>query len=131
MPQSAESELSSGPKLWNESDEEEVIEGSIAPTEASSAICTARVFTLFILLWQSMFRIGNVAVSVLLCFLSLFFHYLSVMTQVDSIESISKLLPNTLNKAHKIVMFNRNDFHQYVCCPKCFRFTLLMIAWSV
>lgn len=93
------------------------MEDNTTNTAGSSTFSTVQVFTLFLLSWQSMFRIANIAVSVLLRFFS---HYLSVVTQLESIRSISKLFPNALDKAQKIARLNRNDFRQYVCCSKCF-----------
>ena len=60
-------------------------------------------------------------------FVSLFSRYLSIYTQVHSMKSISKLLPDNLNKAQKIARMSRNDFHKY---PSVLQFIKWMNAWS-
>ena len=80
LPQISESETSSGPELWSESDDEEGDDGAV-DAGASPALKTVKVFAMFVLLWQSMFRVANVAVSMLFRFLSLFLNYISGPSQ--------------------------------------------------
>lgn len=71
-------------------------------------------------LWQSVFKVSNVAVTVLLRFLSLFLHYLANITELKSMEVLANVFPDTLPKAQRVAKLNRDDFKKYVCCPKCF-----------
>lgn len=109
----------SGPELWSDSDnqdESDLHEPEVKSTEASSVL----VFSLFLILWQSVFKVSNIAVTVLLRFLSLFFHHLANITQLESFKMLTDTFPDTLLKAQRVARLNRDDFIKYVCCPKCF-----------
>ena len=82
------------------------------------AIPFVRIFVLFILTWQSVFRIANVSTSVLFRFLYLFLNHITAATS-DYIKEALQLLPDTFAKAQKFVHLDQDDFDQYVCCPKC------------
>lgn len=75
---------------------------------------------LFILSWQSFYRIADVAVSGLFQFISLMLRYLATVTQSEHLQHVAQLVPDSTLKAQKLVQINRDDFKQYVCCPKCF-----------
>lgn len=115
---SSQSDASSGPELWSES-EDETVDNELHQ-EQPTELQTVQVFTFFILLWQATFRVANIAVTVLLRFFSHFIFHLSNITKLESMKHMSQLLPDTLAKAHNITRLNRDDFCQYACCPKCF-----------
>lgn len=89
------------------------------PTENQDAFITVHVLAHFILLWQSVFRVANVAISFLLQFFSLFVYHLSVVTQLKYIRALAEAFPNTIIKARRIIGMNCDKFQNYVCCPKC------------
>ena len=78
-----------------------------------------RVFALFIVLWQSVFKVSNVAVTALFRFFSVFLFQLAFISNLEVLQSFSGHFPNTLLKVQKLAKLNRNDFKQLVCCPKC------------
>ena len=71
------------------------------------------------MLWQSIFKVSNAAVTVLLQFFSIFICQLAFITDLERLKSLSDIFPNTLLKAQTIAKLNRNDFKQFVCCQKC------------
>ena len=81
---------------------------------------TVKELTLFILAWQSMFRIANAAIAILLKFVSLVLLHLATVVKSEYIASIAKLFPTSFEKARKLVSFSQDPFQQLVCCPKCF-----------
>ena len=88
--------------------------------EQNPVSAIVKVITLFVLTWQSFYRISNVAVSSLFRFLSLMLLYLATATQSEHLKHVAQLVPNGTVKAQQLVQINRDDFKQYVCCPKCF-----------
>ena len=116
--QAVVSDTSSGSEFWNDSDLED--DNSVMLDEDDvSASATVKVIMLFVLSWQSMFRIANVATSSLFHFLSLLLHYLATLTQSQLLRHVAELIPVDTVKAQQIVNVNRDDFRQYVCCQKC------------
>ena len=109
----------SGPELWSDTDDQE--DSDLGEHEENQReISSVRVFSLFVVLWQSVFKVSNVAVTVLLRFLSLFLHYLANITELESLKVLTDIFPNTLLKAQRVARVNRDDFKKYVCCQKCF-----------
>ena len=78
-----------------------------------------KVIVLFILTWQSLFRIANAAISSLFHFLSLLLSYLATVAHSEHLNQVAKLIPDSTIKAQRFLKMNRDDFKQYVCCPKC------------
>lgn len=114
--QMSESDISE-PEWWNDSDIDD--ETSIVHTEVNDASNMVTVLVLFILTWQTVFRIANMAVDTLFRFISLFFHYLAKVTGSDYVQMAATAMPVTFFSAQKLVGLNRDDFMKYVCCPKC------------
>ena len=112
----SETSISSGPELWNDSEDEE--DCNMVTVDATFHNIV-KVFSIFIILWQSIVRVANVAVSVLLNFLFLFLQHISRLCKNDNMAHFLSIFPNNLKKAKEIANFNHDDFLQYVCCPKC------------
>ena len=70
----------------------------------------------FVLLWQSVFKIANVATELLLKFLQIFLMKAPFITDG---KKVAKFFPTTLLKGHKLLSLNRDDFEKLVSCPKC------------
>ena len=92
-------------------DETEDIPSENAESQHSSLI---KMMVMFILLWQSIFKIANVAVEVLLKFMKMIIPFL-----MDDDADDKKGFPNTLLQAHKLLQLDRDDFQTLVVCPKC------------
>ena len=56
-----------------------------------------RVFALFIVLWQSVFKVSNVAVTALLRFFSAFLCQLAFISNSEVLKSFSGHFPNNNN----------------------------------
>ena len=70
----------------------------------------------FVLLWQSIFKIANVAVDLLLKFLWL----ICLEGPFISKEQIApECFPVSLSKAQKMLRINGDDFEKLVSCWKC------------
>ena len=77
------------------------------------------VFLLFIFLWQSLFRISDRAISLLLSFLAKFFLLASTCLHLDLLNGLSRAFPYTLYRAKKILGRLHENFTRYVSCPLC------------
>ena len=77
-----------------------------------------RLYTFFLFMFQTLFRVSDTAMNILLKFLSMFF--LSVGRRVSSLPAnFTSALPDSLYSARKISSSNRDQFNRYVCCPTC------------
>ena len=70
-------------------------------------IVLVKVIVGFLLLWQSVFKVANVAVETLLKFLCVIFKQTPLATVTDDI-------PNSLFKAHRLLSLNRDNFQKVV-----------------
>ena len=68
---------------------------------------------MLILLWQSIFKIANTSVEVLLKFIKILLPFFT-----DS-DHTKNSFPNSLLQAHRLLQLNRDDFQSLVVCPKC------------
>ena len=88
--QSSDADSMSGPELWSDSDDQE--DNDLGEHEANQReVSSVRVFSLFVVLWQSVFKVSNVAVTVLLQFLSLFLCYLAKITDQESMKVLTDI----------------------------------------
>lgn len=77
------------------------------------------VFLLFLFLWQSLFRISDNAVSLVLSFMAKFFLLIGTCLQLNSLNELGRIFPNTLYRAKKILGRIQERFKKYVSCPAC------------
>ena len=110
--------------MWNDSDLDEDEDcnhpvASLSKQWSSAVISAVRVFTVFVLTWQSIFRIANVAAGILFQFFSCILNHLAAVTESDYLRA-TNVFPNTLIKAQCLIQLKNDGFRQYVCCPKCF-----------
>ena len=71
---------------------------------------------MFLFLWQSVFDVG---VTVLLKFLSLFFHTLSKVFNLPILRDFAAKLPTSVVAGKKILGTNCDKFEKFVCCTSC------------
>lgn len=74
---------------------------------------------IFILSWQSIFRIPDVAVGVLFKFISILLDRLADVLKLDSMRQISTIFPGTLDKARKMHFINKEGFENMIACQQC------------
>ena len=82
------------------------------------------VFLLFLFLWQSLFRISDNAVSLVLSFMAKFFLLIGTCLQLNSLNDLGRIFPNTLYRAKKILGRIQERFKKYVSCPACHKLYL-------
>ena len=74
---------------------------------------------MFLLSWQSIFKIPDVAISTLFKFLKMMFSSLAEILKSENLMEISKNFPDTLSKALKVNYISRENFQKYVTCQQC------------
>ena len=74
---------------------------------------------MFLFLWQSVFKLSDVGVTVLLKFLSLFFHTLSKVFNLPILRDFAAKLPTSVVAGKKILGTNCDKFEKFVCCTSC------------
>lgn len=108
--------------MWESTDEEDYIDNithnSSAPLN-SSATKLITLLSIFLLVWQSVFRVANVSMGLLFKFLSLFLLKLSETTGSQTIQYIYDRFPDTLLKAQAMQSVDRDSFLKLIVCPKC------------
>ena len=102
-------------EFWiTSSDEDEVSVKECSTTEPIWQI----VF--FLMLWQSLYRVSNTALNVLLKALAVFVRVIGTSFSGNKVESLSSNMPRDTKAAHKLLFHTgEDDFINYVVCPKC------------
>lgn len=105
-----------GPELWPEEFADLELDSSIN-SENSSYSPLVQLYTFFLFMFQTLFRLSDTALNILMKFLVMFFTTLS--KQFNAIpQSFISILPGSLHSARQ-VQNSRNKFRKYVCCPSC------------
>lgn len=76
----------------------------------------------FLLMWQSLFRVSNAALSVLLKFLALFVRLFgnAFVPHSEQLHELTASIPRDVSGARRFLWkTNEDDFITYVVCPKC------------
>lgn len=76
-----------------------------------------RIYLFFFFMFQSIFRLSDHALDVLVKFFSIFFKSLAKISSLP--ESFVQSLPCSIHAARKISGKERNQFERYVACPEC------------
>ena len=105
------------PEWWEDAPELDV-EAAEPADEADKYTPLVRLYALFLLMFQSLFRLSDTALSVLLKFLAMFFRSLGRM--VGSLPgSFLDSIPDNIGSARKNTGSARDRFVRFVCCPSC------------
>ena len=81
----------------------------------SPLIC---LYVFFLFMFQTLFRLSDTAMNILLKFLSMFFK--TLRRRIPSIpEGLTTAIPESLYSARKVSNNTRDQFKRYVCCPCC------------
>ena len=75
-------------------------------------IAFAKVIVGFLLLWQSIFKVANIAVETLLKFFCVIFKH-------TPFAKLNDHFPNFLLKAYRLLDMKRDDFQKLVVCRRC------------
>ena len=74
---------------------------------------------MFLLTWQSLFKVSDSGMNVLFLFLAMFLSLVISAIPNAKLQNLVKVLPRTIARAKKMVGFNCDLFRKYVSCPKC------------
>ena len=74
---------------------------------------------MFLLKWQSLFRVSNTAMNILLRFVAGFFSLLVIRFNVNALKEFVDQLPHSISKAKKLIGSDKDEFLKFASCPKC------------
>ena len=79
-----------------------------------------KLYTFFLLTFQSTFHISDTAVSVLFSFIAMFMKLIAENYNLNQLLPLVLELPQTVIAARKILSGDRDNFSKYTCCPSCY-----------
>ena len=103
--------------MWDSSDDEEL--SDTLNVTNNSTLPFIRFIVIFLLSWQSIFRMPNSALNVLLKFISVVLLKLRDITKSNFLTEVADIFPNSLQKAQCFESINRDDFRKLIVCPSC------------
>ena len=74
---------------------------------------------MFLLAWQALFRIPNVAMGLMFKFVSILLKKL-IETSTQTLTQVHEFFPDSLKRAHTMQSIHSNNFSQLIVCPKCY-----------
>lgn len=77
------------------------------------------VFLHFIFFWQSLFRVSDSAISLMLAFMAKFFDLAAACLTLEALHQTALLFPHTIYSARKHLGRLREQFMRFVVCPTC------------
>lgn len=93
-------------------------EASTTAQEAKAYTPLLRLYLFFLFIFQTLFRLSDNALDVLLRFLAMFFR--SLGQRVTALPtSFIDALPSSIHSARKVAGSERDRFDRYVCCSGC------------
>ena len=107
--------------MWDCSDDDDEDDDERSDTIMlnESKLKILRFIVTFLLSWQAIFRIPNVAVNLLFKFVSIVLFKLSDLTQFNELVEIANAFPDTLSKALNFQSISRDDFERLIVCSVC------------
>lgn len=104
-------------EIWSSSTDEDE-DASDEPTRYSASSSSGPIWQMvfFLLMWQSLYRVSNAAISILLKFISTFVHVFGrAFTTSQQLN-----IPNTISSAQSYIFTHQSeDIHYFVVCPSC------------
>lgn len=73
----------------------------------------------FLFLWQTIFRLSDVGLGVLLSFIAMWLHILARTLGLNRLKEFANCLPKTIRAARKVLGSRQDQFTKWVCCPSC------------
>lgn len=113
-------------EIWVGSDGED--EESNEPNDESTAsqqgltppsLVLLRFMVIFLLSWQALFRIPNIAIDFAFKFISILLHKLSDLVESNKLRLLAETFPTTVLKAHTFQGISREKYQLLVVCRKC------------
>lgn len=89
------------------------------------------VLLLFLFLWQSLFRISDSAIALMLSFLKKFFMLGGMYLGVNKLRQLADSFPHTLYRAKKYLGRLHESFIKIVTCPSCHKLHKYEDCWTV
>ena len=105
--------------LSSESDTECSVQSSLNHRAEPQNLPT-RLYLFFILMFQTLFRVSDAAINVLLSFFALYLQKLAILFHSEKLKVFASKLPCTVHCARVAADSNRNNFTRYICCSRCF-----------
>lgn len=87
----------------------------------SSLLSTSlvKLIVMFIMTWKIMHNLPDAAVSIVFCFLKRLLELFSRLFNCSRLKLVSDLLPQSLYMIRNFLGENRDDFENFIVCPKC------------
>lgn len=104
-------------EIWYDHDDE--AELAIPINTQSSMHRLVRVYIMFIFTWQSLFRVSDSGMNVLLLFFAMLFGLLVSSLGIKNLDDFIQLLPRNITAARKVVGHGSDIFLKYASCPVC------------
>lgn len=79
----------------------------------------SKVLVLFLFLWQTLYKVSDNGMLILLQFLRLFITMIGNVAKVESVVKFAQSLPRTLYMAKSYIGLGQDEFEKFVACPKC------------
>lgn len=76
-----------------------------------------RLYTMFLFMWQNLFRVSDTGISILFSFMATFFLLLSKL--LPPLKAFSDTLPKNIDAARRFLGKNKDNFSKWVSCEKC------------
>ena len=112
-------------EVWECSDGEdedinEPNQGTVPVQEMTPAsLILLKFMVIFLLSWQAIFRVSNVAIDLAFKFMGILLHKLSDLVQSNKLRLLAEAFPTTMLKAHAYQAINRAKYQVLTVCRKC------------
>ena len=110
--------------------DDEEIEGD-GDEDSSRRHRVIHIFLHFLFLWQSLFRLSDAAISLMLMFMAKFLSYLGLCFGIEALQKLSEVFPCTLYRAKKCLGRLQERFSRFVTCPKCHKVYKKEDSWTL
>ena len=80
---------------------------------------------MFLLSWQTLFRVSDTGMNVLFMFIATFLSFVSSKLDIAQLNDFIRLLPQNTSSAKKLIGNTGDSFTKYASCPSCHSIYLL------
>ena len=78
-----------------------------------------KAYVVFMLKWQTLFRVSDAGMSVLFLFITVLISFLISSLHINGLQEFSQLLPRNAIAARKLIGDTADSFAKYASCPTC------------
>ena len=89
------------------------------PNSSAAVSSESKAILMFLLLWQTIYKVSDNGIAVLLKFFKQFLIAIGNLAQIDIIINFARNFPSTLYMAKVRLDLEKDDFEKFVACPKC------------